>query len=507
MRKRPAPDVTRRRVAGRRATGSRPARNGQRRSRAGYVLSAALAAAVALVSNAALSGGSAQASAQASPPQNTALPSISGTAAVDNTLSATSGSWTGDTPITFAYQWRRCDSNGSNCGSISGATGSTYKIASADAGFRLRIRVTATNGAGQTSADSAATSTVTTSSAPKNTSEPTVSGSTVVGQTLTGTTGTWTGTSPITYALQWVRCPSDGGSADGGNCTFISGATSSTYKLQSDDVGKRMRFRVRATNVAGSSTVASNATTTVTSSSTSAPKNTKEPSISGQASQGSTLTASVGKWSGTTPIAFAYQWVRCGTDGGRPDGSNCPSISGATGSAYVLQGDDVGRRLRVRVTGTNSAGSGVAASNATSLVNASTQLPPGAIRLPNGQISIPVTSVSLPAQLIVDRVEFVPNPVRARHSPITVRVHVSDSRGYVVRDAIVFLRSVPLLTTTPPEQRTGQDGWLALQVLPHADFPLKKGYNVQFFVRARKDGDNLLAGVSARRLVQVATSR
>ena len=88
-----------------------------------------------------------------------------------------------------------------------------------------------------------------------------------------------------------------------------------------------------------------------------------------------------------------------------------------------------------------------------------------------------------------------------------MRVHITDSRGYVVRDAIVFLRSVPLLTSTPPEQRSGQDGWLTLQVLPHADFPLKNGYNVQFFVRARKDGDNPLAGVSARRLVQVATSR
>lgn len=496
MKERPAPATA----------GPQPARK-PRRLRAGYVLSAALVAAVSLVSTAALSDGPAQARGQASPPQNTSLPSVSGTAAVGATLSATSGSWTGDTPITFSYQWRRCDSNGANCSSISTATSSTYNVASGDSGSRLRIRVTATNGAGQASADSSATAVVAASSAPKNTAEPVVSGSLVAGQTLTGTTGTWTGTAPISFALQWVRCPSNGGAADGGNCTFISGATNSSYALQTDDVGKRMRLRVKASNAAGSLTVASNATLTVVSTSSNAPRNKREPSISGQTNQGSTLTTSTGKWSGTTPITFAYQWVRCGSDGGKSDGSNCAVISGANGSSYTLQGNDVGTRLRSRVTATNSGGSAVAASNATAVVKSSPQLPPGAIRLPNGQISIPVTSVSLPAQLIVDRVEFSPNPVHSRRDPIVVRVHVSDSRGYVVRDAIVFLRSVPLLSSTPPEQKTGQDGWLALQVLPRADFPLRAGYNVQFFVRARKDGDNPLAGVSARRLVQVATSR
>ena len=253
--------------------------------------------------------------------------------------------------------------------------------------------------------------------------------------------------------------------------------------------------------------MASNATAAVASSAPNSPTNKREPSISGRTTQGSTLKTSAGKWNGPTPITFAYQWVRCGPDGGKPDGSNCAVIPNATGSSYTLQGDDVGKRLRSRVTASNSGGSSVAASNATAVIRAGSQLPPGAIRLPNGQISIPVTSVSLPVQLIIDRVEFSPNPVHSRSTPIAVRIHVADSRGYVVRDAIVFLRSVPLLTTTPPEQKTGQDGWLTLQALPHADFPLRAGYNVQFFVRARKDGDNPLAGVSARRLVQVATSR
>jgi hypothetical protein len=42
--------------------------------------------------------------------------------------------------------------------------------------------------------------------------------------------------------------------------------------------------------------------------------------------------------------------------------------------------------------------------------------------------------------------------------------------------------------------------------MPRADFPLRDGVNVQFWVRARKQTDPLLAGVSNRRLVQVATA-
>src|SRR5260221_3344715 len=134
MRDRPVPQ----------AAGQQAARN-PRGLRAGSVLSAGLVAAVSLVSTAALSSGSANAQSQATPPQNTALPSVSGTAAVGSTLSATSGSWSGDTPITFAYQWRRCDSNGANCAAISGATGSTHTVVSCEGRFRLRVRVTATN--------------------------------------------------------------------------------------------------------------------------------------------------------------------------------------------------------------------------------------------------------------------------------------------------------------------------------------------------------------------------
>jgi hypothetical protein len=86
-------------------------------------------------------------------------------------------------------------------------------------------------------------------------------------------------------------------------------------------------------------------------------------------------------------------------------------------------------------------------------------------------------------------------------------VHVSDTRGFVVRGALVFARSTPLVTSTPAESVTDQSGYVTLTAIPKAAFPLKRGYHVQFFVRTRKEGESLLAGVSSRRLAQVATAR
>jgi hypothetical protein len=90
---------------------------------------------------------------------------------------------------------------------------------------------------------------------------------------------------------------------------------------------------------------------------------------------------------------------------------------------------------------------------------------------------------------------------------ITVRVHVSDTRGFAVRGALVFVRSTPLVTTTGGERETETDGWVTIRQTQRLAFPHRGGFNVQFFVRARKAGDDPLAGVSTRRLAQVATSR
>lgn len=62
-------------------------------------------------------------------------PSVTGTAAVDQVLTAHSGTWS-PSPVTLHYQWMRGSSP------ISGATSSTYRTTSADAGRDLSVQVT-----------------------------------------------------------------------------------------------------------------------------------------------------------------------------------------------------------------------------------------------------------------------------------------------------------------------------------------------------------------------------
>ena len=88
------------------------------------------------------------------------------------------------------------------------------------------------------------------------------------------------------------------------------------------------------------------------------------------------------------------------------------------------------------------------------------QGPAGVITLPNGEKSIPVTSVPANESLVVDQAHSRPNPIRSQTEPFTVRIKVKDTRGFVVRDALVFFRSTPLVTQNAQDQRTGQDGWL-----------------------------------------------
>jgi hypothetical protein len=193
-------------------------------------------------------------------PANTGLPTISGTAEVGKSLTATSGTWTGTVPMTYSYQWQRSDSTGTTWTGVTGATGTTYLLGSADAARRLRVVVTAANAVGTTSATSAATAIVTTPVvAPASTAAPAVTGTAQQGSTLTASTGSWSGTAPMSYAYQWQRCDSAGAS-----CASIAGATGSTLVLGSADVNRRLRVSVTASNAGGSSTAFSLTTTTVT---------------------------------------------------------------------------------------------------------------------------------------------------------------------------------------------------------------------------------------------------
>jgi hypothetical protein len=286
-------------------------------------------------------------------PGNTALPAISGTAKDGQTLTSTTGTWTGS-PTSYARAWQRCDTAGANCVAISGATATTYLLTSTDVGKTIRVKVTATNASGSSSATSAATATVT-AAAPVNTAVPSITGTAKDGQTLTSTTGTWTGTTPLTYARQWRRCDTAGA-----NCTDISGATATTYVLAATDVGKTIRVVLTASNSAGNASATSTATVTVTAA---APANTALPAITGTAKEGQLLSTSTGTWTGSATITYAYQWQTCNASG-----ASCTAISAATLSTYRLASTDVGKTVRAVVTATNTTGSASATSAASAAI-------------------------------------------------------------------------------------------------------------------------------------------
>jgi len=168
-------------------------------------------------------------------PVNTVAPAVTGTTGLGDTLTATSGTWTGyPASFTYAYQWTR---NGVD---ISGATANTRVIATADSGAALVCRVTATNATGSTSANSNST-TAQTFTVPVIAGVPTISGTAEVGQVLTASASSVTGNPTPTRTWQWVR-----GGVD------ISGATSITYTLVTADGGTNVSVRQIETNALGS---------------------------------------------------------------------------------------------------------------------------------------------------------------------------------------------------------------------------------------------------------------
>jgi hypothetical protein len=247
---------------------------------------------VTTAASAAVGGSSATAA-----PANMSPPAITGTAQAGQTLTATTGTWSGS-PTSYAYQWQRC----STCTAIAGATASSYTVQTADVGSTLTVSVTATNSGGSATATSTPTAAVTSApvAPPSNTAPPTISGTARAGQTLTATTGTWSG-SPTSYAYQWQRCTT--------TCAAIAGATSSSYTAQTTDVGATLAVAVAATNSGGSSTATSAPTAAVTSAPAPQPS-TQTLTFSGSLTPAHT-TPSFTVTAGTGPATAQLTFSKC----------------------------------------------------------------------------------------------------------------------------------------------------------------------------------------------------
>ena len=326
--------------------------------------------------------------------------------------------------------------------------------------------------------------------APQNQTAPSIDGKAMVDQQLTADRGEWSG-SPTTYTYQWQRCDNDGSS-----CGDISGATTTKYKVTDADTGNTVRVQVTAKNDDGSTTANSKATDAI--SGNAAPRVTTQPSISGKAQVGETLTVNPGKWA-EGPSSFAYQWQLCDKSG-----ANCKDISGATGQTYGVRSGDKDNTIRVQVTAKNLVGTTTANSGQTDAITAGgtptpTPTPVGV----GGAISI--TAISLPNRLVISSIQFTPRVITSRRQRITARFKVTEiNNGKGVAGALVYAIAVPASQVTRSgEVQTDSTGWATVHFQPLKALPMKAGARVNFFVRARKAGENPLAGVSTRRLVSV----
>ncbi len=189
-------------------------------------------------------------------PVDSTVPTVTGTAQQGQALTEHHGEWS-DSPTGYTYQWLRCNSSGSSCSAIGGATNQTYSPVAEDVGHELRVTETASNAGGSGSAAESAATAVVVPPVPVDSTVPTVTGTAQQGQALTEHHGEWS-SSPTGYTYQWLRCNSSGSS-----CSAIGGATNQTYSPVAEDVGHELRVTETAGNAGGSGSAAESAATAV----------------------------------------------------------------------------------------------------------------------------------------------------------------------------------------------------------------------------------------------------
>jgi hypothetical protein len=211
------------------------------------------------------------------------------------------------------------------------------------------------------------------------------------------------------------------------------------------------------------------------------------------------LSTTNGSWSGTSPFTFSYQWRRCDKTGG-----SCSNISGATDNTYKLTGTDGDNTVRSVVTAKNADGSDSATSVPSAVIPA-TPVSNNGCPANKSEKTAPIADISPPARLQIVGFHVTTGHINKGTQSFSLQVRVGSTCSVDVQGASVYVTAVPYNQfDIPNEKLTGGDGTTTLSFSRLSGFPASnKQQQLTLFIRATKPGEDILAGVSTRRLVAV----
>lgn len=232
-----------------------------------------------------------------------------------------------------------------------------------------------------------------------------------------------------------------------------------------------------------------------------APVNTERPSLVVVPAVGSLLNVTRGEWS-PPDSKLSYLWLFCkgGLDCTAPNQPPFPDPNG-----FVLERSDIGYSYQAREFATDPV-SGEQA-HADSGMSPVTIEPEGDLGI-TGCPAVPharllsINQIQPPARLQIDRHTSSPAVITRSTQRLTLRFHVVACDGLNVQGALLYATPTPYEQFVGPEQATNADGWATITLARERFFPATpRQQNLIVFARARKRGEELLGGVSTRRLV------
>lgn len=285
------------------------------------------------------------------------VPTVVGTTAVGQTLTAKPGTWT--TGAGLKYQWYVSGA------AIKGATKATFKLTTTQRGKLITLKVTGSK-AGYTTVTKASAARGVVTAGLVAGATPRISGTPKVGVKLTAVPGTWTAGAKLSY--RWYA-----------NGVAISGATKTTFVPSAPHLGKRLTVKVTGAKAGWSpNSRTSNAAAKVALGALKAPN----PAISGPVAVGQTLTVKPATWTSGTKLT--YQWL-----------ANNTAIPGATAATFKLTSAQHGATIRVRVTGTKP-GYATAAKLSASTAKVATGVVSGTVPKISGAAKVGVRLTAVP---------------------------------------------------------------------------------------------------------------